>query len=384
MKKQKRIFNILFDSLGSSKFALYLIVFILTLLIISIIIPQASFFSTKYINDWEKSRPLFGAFARNLGLFDIYHSHVFLLITALLFINILICTIIRFNKLGGISTLRGANKTRMYGFLMVHLSLLLLFSGSFMSSAFQMTGLIQLTENQRFLDTEENYLYFSKGALREKKNMGILITQKKIDVDNQDGRYHLKTTSYLDILNKKNELTNAVVKINEPYVYENYHITNKKTGFSPFVHIYDNKSGREMAASYIALNTSRISGYYTHRDYFKFPFLEKKLFFTVYPDYKEENGNIIKVAEDPLNPIMLVQIENENGGIQKIGYVRLGEKIKIENYDLYFVDLKRWAQYIVMEDPGYIIVAISLWIGIVGLILRYFKELARWFNKQNE
>ncbi|MDH5718006.1 MAG: cytochrome c biogenesis protein ResB [Spirochaetia bacterium] len=383
MKKDKKNIKYLFNGIGSSKFALVLIGLVLLFLIVAIILPQAEFFTAEQINSWQEERPLVGKIADTLGLFDIFNSHFFLFTIALLFLNILVCTILRFNKTGGLKALKGSGKIRVYGFLTIHFSLLLLLIGTFLSSSFQLKGSIVLTENQSFFDKEDNYQYLSKGAFREKEHLGFMIRQKKIDAYYEDGKHHLRTDCYIDILNKNNKLTMAAVKVNKPYNYNGYDITTSEIGFSPLILIYDENTGKKMGGTYFALNTSRIAGNRVYRDYFKFPFFENKIFFTIYPDYKEKDGNIIKTGENPVNPIILVETQNEEGDFIKIGHVRLKEKIKIANYNFYFADLKWWSKYIIMDDPGYPIVAIALWIGVIGLVIRYYPDIARW-AKENE
>ncbi|MDH5720985.1 MAG: cytochrome c biogenesis protein ResB [Spirochaetia bacterium] len=381
--KAKEIIKKIFYALGSYQLALILIGFVLCLLFISIAIPQKGFFTLSEISLWEKENPGIGFIANLLDFYNIFQSYLFLSIVALLAVNILLCTIIKIIPLQNILKLKGSQRIRVYGFITVHISLLVLLTATFISSGYKMTGSLVLTENQSFIDEEKNYQYLAKGALRKKEHSGIMIRQKKIDSYYQEGKYHVRTDSYFEIIDKNNVATRAISKINDPYVFDDYAFTIIEVGYSPEIMIYDTVNQRQMANAFVALKTSNISNYRSYSDYLDLDFLKKRLNISVMPAHKEENGKIIKTGENIVNPIMFVEIEDNKGSRKKLGYIKLGEKIKIGSYDLYFMNLRRWNSFTIIDDPGYVLAAWALYIFVIGLMIRYFPDIKSWYKVEN-
>ena len=96
-------------------------------------------------------------------------------------------------------------------------------------------------------------------------------------------------------------------------------------------------------------------------------------------------GASVKVSdEDKLDLIEKAALElYEKFGAEELEiiskeYITLGEKAAVGEYIFKFTDLRRWVEFQVVEDPGYLIACASLWLGLVALLMRYIPDLQKW------
>jgi hypothetical protein len=58
----------------------------------------------------------------------------------------------------------------------------------------------------------------------------------------------------------------------------------------------------------------------------------------------------------------------------------MGSSMSLGKYTIGFTGLRRWSSFKVVEDPGYNLVWIALWLGAAALILRYVPDIKEWFG----
>ena len=75
-----------------------------------------------------------------------------------------------------------------------------------------------------------------------------------------------------------------------------------------------------------------------------------------------------------------VAITDESGKVVSSKYVPLGQKGVLGKYSFFFVDIRHWASFKVVHDSGYLIVCVSLWMGMGALLLRYAPDLIILFG----
>ena len=91
-----------------------------------------------------------------------------------------------------------------------------------------------------------------------------------------------------------------------------------------------------------------------------------------------EDGKAVKVSDEPDNPLVRIEVEDQEGEVIVEDYLTLGSEVSIGDNILKFTDLRRWVSFQVIEDPGYLTVCVSLWMGLAALLLRYIPDLKRW------
>jgi len=373
----------LLEKLSSSKLALVMVLLLILFSIVGAVLPQQGRMEFKDIALWQMAHPMVTTLMRPLGFFRVFHSWPFIIAILVLGVNTLTCTLLRFVKEGGFKSLRGPGSVRRMGFFSLHLSLILLFAGGFLTSTTRMNARIVLTEGQSFEDRHDNYLQLVEGPLRPERHTGTVIRLKKAQIKHEKKRYTVDVTSTLEFLSKRNNALEAVVKVNYPLTYGGLAFTQDKTGFSPRLVIRDIKNKRLLFNSFIALQTYDTPAGKVYRDFLPLPFLKQTYTVTLFPSFSIDNGKVKKTGEDPENP--LLRIEMIDPIRQKSAQVNLplGGRIIMEEYIFFFTELRRWSAFMVVQDPGYLPVCVALWLGLGALILRYVPDLKRWFVEKS-
>lgn len=375
-----KFLNILLVTLSSAKLALVLILLSILLSVVGLVLPQEGVFEPDDISIWQEAHPVTTAVLNPLGMFHVFHSSLFLALIVLLGVNTLTCTFLRLKREGGFSALRGTGSIRRWGFLSLHVCLLLLFGGGFWSASSRLDGYIVLTEGQAFKEEHTGYLRLVEGPLRREDHKGFSVRLNKLDVVYENKRFHTQTTAQLDVQTKDGRRSEAVVKVNRPVSIQGLAFTLDDIGFSPRLMIWEKATQRLLLNSFIALKTFRQGREREYRDFLPLSFLEHRIIVTIYPKHTRAEGLLKKTGDLPENPLLLIEIQSEPGEAISNGDVALGEKIDLGDYTFGFAELRRWSSFKVVEDKGYTLVWIALWMGIAALLLRYWPDLRLWFS----
>jgi len=375
----KKQLHRLITIISSGKLALILVGLLILFSICGAMFPQEGLWTRANIENWQIAHPLATKIFKPLGLFHVFHSIPFLICIIILGINTMTCTFLYIRNEGGISWLRGPKALKKTGFLVLHLSLLLLFTGGFWSSSTRMDGYIVLTEGQTFIEAHKNYLKLLEGPLRREKHQGFSVSLKKVKIKYQKNIYPQEIISELKFQRKNSQIEEGAVRVNKPYEFQGLHFTQDKTGFSPRLIIRKISNGQLMVDSYIALQTFSGQNGKEYRDYLPLPFFDSRVMLSLYPKSFKQGNEFIKTGEEPDNPTLLIETENEKEKkLEFRGAISLGEKIEIGDYSIEFTDLRYWSAFRVVEDHGYILIQIALWFGIAALLFRYIPDLATW------
>jgi len=380
--KVKRYLTILRQGLGSSRLALALVALLIVLCIIGAVLPQESMYNPHDIALWQQQHPFVTALFKPLGFFQTFNSIPFIIIIIILGINTLTCTLNHFGKRGGMACFKGPDAIKNMGFVLLHLSLILLFAGGAWSASARMDGFIVLTEGQGFKEEQGNYIRLVEGPLRQKKHRGFLLTLQKVNVTYQQVKYPTEITAGITVGPTPQRMDAAEISINHPLSYEGVDFTLDQVGFSPRLVIRDRKNGRILINSFVALKTFRNGPNREYRDFLPLPIFKNRVIVTLYPAYRTMEGKIEKTGEEPENPILLIEIEDNTGKVILTRHLPFNGKTGVGDYIFEFIGLRRSASFRVVEDPGYPLVLAAIWIGLIALILRYAPDLRGWFMVQ--
>lgn len=378
-----RYFNHLLKVLSSSKLALVLVVLVILLSLAGAVLPQEGIFAPVDIARWQEVHPFVTKILRPIGLFRAFHSIPFLAIIFLLSVNTFTCTVLHLFSKGGIPALREPGGLRLAGFIVLHISLIMLFAGGFQSAATRMDGFIVLTEGQVFREEHGGYVRLVEGPLRKEHHKGFTLRLEKVRVEFRENRYLLGITSDIEIREKGDDVnvTKAMVRVNQPFSYRGITFTLGRTGFSPRLVIRERDSGRVLVNSFVALKTFQDKQEREYRDFLPLPFFNQRVILTLYPDHRRIEDRVEKTGEQPVKPILLVETEEESRQPVPRGYIPMGGSMAMGGYDIGFTGLRRWSSFKVVGDPGYPLVWTALWLAVVGLLLRYIPDLKRWFGQ---
>ncbi|MEN8154042.1 MAG: cytochrome c biogenesis protein ResB [Acidobacteriota bacterium] len=381
MKKKKKILSKIISGISSSKFALYLVIALIILSIAGVLIPQQSEYTLKEIEKWSSANPLLSSIIRPLGFFHVFHSIFFLIVIVLFVINILSCTIVHFINEGGLRSLTGKAGIKKTGFFLLHIGLIGILAGGFISTGFSLDGKIVLTEGQVFLERHDQYLRIVEGPLRKEIHKEFSTRLKDVKITYEKKFFPVDIITVLDFIDKENRALDIPVQINKPYTFRGFSFTLDEMGFSPRIVIRDDSKKKYMLNSFIALKTFRHGVEWEYKDFLPLPFLKNRVTLTLYPDHKLLNGKVVKTSEVVSKPVIKFEIEDGSGKIISTGIIPFKGSSKVGDHIFTFADLRHWASFRVVEDPGYLLFGISVWLSILSLLFRYSGELFSLFKK---
>jgi len=364
--------------ISSGKLALIIVFILMLFSFAGTTLPQKDRVNPDDVAKWQQDHAAITAIAKPIGLFHVFTSWPFMITLVILSVNTFTCTILRFIKDGGFACLKGPDGMEKTGFLLLHISLIILMAGGFLSTAKKMNGYIVLTEGQTFIENHESYLRIAEGPLRRKAHKNFAVKLNKVTTEYQKGFYQTDVTSTLEVFEQKKKTKEATVRVNHPFSYKSLAFTHQDIGFSPRIEIKDKKTGSILFYSFVGLKTYDTEKGKEYRDFLPLDFLENRTILTVFPDYIMEDGKAVKVSDEPDNPLVRIEVEDQEGEVIVEDYLTLGSEVSIGDNILKFTDLRRWVSFQVIEDPGYLTVCVSLWMGLAALLLRYIPDLKRW------
>jgi cytochrome c biogenesis protein ResB len=382
MSVRNNVSTILLNTISSSRLALVLVLLVILFSLSGAVLPQEGAMDRAEIELWQNANPRVTAILEPVGLFRVFHSWPFLVTIFVLAVNTLTCTVLRFFEDGGLAAFKGSQGVGRAGFVLLHLSLVLLFAGGGWSAAAKLDGYIVLTEGQSFTERHDQYLRLVEGPLRRENHREFVVVLNSVKTEYENNKYPIYSGTNLDIIRDNKTVAHETVEINKPFTYNGVSFTQDETGFSPRLTIRDKRSGRLLLDSFVALKTFRTEQGRQYRDFLPLPFFTNRVVVTLYPSYSHEDGRLVKTGEEPDNPLLLIEQEDESGRVVSRTELPAGEKAAVADYTFVFADLRRWASFSVVEDPGYLMVCVSLWLGLGALLLRYIPDLRTLFGTE--
>jgi len=369
---------------GSLKLALVLVIALILLSFTALVIPQQSEFSSVDIELWSGQNSGLAFFSGALGFFSVFRSIPFLIVIILFAVNILICTILHLSGLKESSNYKRKTGIRTIGFLLLHIALIGILAGGFITTALGKDGSIILTEGQVFANKTENYIKFTSGSFSSRKDKDFRVRLSKVKIKYENKVIPVKVVTTLDFKSKTEEKNGVDIEINKPYSFGGFDFTQNEIGFSPRIIIRDPQKKQLMLNSFVALKTFREGENWQYRDFLPLPFLKNKVILTLFPDHKKDGNVITKTSELAGQPVLLFEERDEKDELVSSGVIPFRGSFKIGDYLFEFADLRYWASFRVVDDPGYIVFGLSIWLALFSLILRYSEDLISLFKKETE
>ncbi len=370
--------SVLLKIVSSGKLALAIVLILMIFSFAGAVLPQTDRVNPEDILQWQQDHTLITPVAKQIGLFHVFTSWPFMITLIALGVNTLTCTALRFVRDGGFACLTGPKRIEKAGFFLLHISLVILLVGGFITTALKLNGHIILTEGQTFVENHKSYLRIAEGPLRKESHKNFALKLNEITTEYQKAFYQTDVTSKLDVLEQGQKVKEATVKVNRPFTYKSFAFTHQDIGFSPRIEIKDKSTGRILFYSFVMLKTYDTENGKEYRDFLPLDFLENRTVITVYPDHVMKDGHAVKTSDEPLNPLIRIEAESQDGKIISKEYLTPGQEASMGEYVFKFADLRRWASFQVVDDPGYLTVCISLWLGLGALLLRYVPDMRKW------
>ncbi|MHC4554126.1 MAG: cytochrome c biogenesis protein ResB [Planctomycetota bacterium] len=362
--------------MSSGKLALALVAVLILFSLVGVLFPQEGQLSRSDILQWQQQHPSMTNALKPLGFFAVFHSLPFMVTIGVLAVNTLTCTLIHFSEKGGFKVLVGSGAMITWGFLLLHLSFILLLAGGFISAATRMDGYILLTEGQNFTSRPQNYLRYSTGSLRSSADQVFSVLLKDVNVVIEKSDYVVDMQTNLQFQSKENRLTEEKIRVNQPFTYKGMTFTLDETGYSPRLMVRQKDKQDLLVNSFIALQTFTTGQGRQYRDYLPLPFFENRVTVEFYPVGSTDSDTGTTSTE----PVILINTADAEGNTLTRSPLSLNQTTTADGYEFEFAELRQWASFRVSNDPGYPVVWMALWLGLGALLLRYLPELTEWTN----
>jgi hypothetical protein len=123
--------------------------------------------------------------------------------------------------------------------------------------------------------------------------------------------------------------------------------------------------------SYVALKTFGQGPEARYQDFVPLPYLrqrQQQIVLTFFPA-----SRVIDNTD-----LLVVSLEHPATGDSSLVEIRRRESAEMGDYAITFADVRQWASFRIMRDPGYPYIWIGLWAGVWGIFLRYIPDLRQW------
>jgi cytochrome c biogenesis protein ResB len=368
--------------LGSPKLALVVVALLFLFTLAGVLVPQEGRVDRPGIALWQDHHPAVTSLCAPLGLFRAFHSWPFMATLFLLGLNTLTCTALHLVALRHAPPVEGA-PWRTTGFLLLHLSLLIIMGGGLASSAGRLSARIVLTEGEVFDKRHGTYARLVAGPLsRREGSVPLIQLDDVVTTFGVDG-FPLDVRSHVAIPDATGVTNRFEIRVNHPISTHGFTIMQDENGFAPRLTIHDVASSNRLLSSFIALKTFKEGRTRTYHDFLPLHFLEQRIDLTFFP-WGEASGPAADGDGAFDQAALLFEVKDKDG--QTIAHQRVarGEPFIVGRYRLAFTDVREWASLAVSVDPGYGVVCTGLWLGVVSLLMRYAPMLGAWFRSNGE
>jgi cytochrome c biogenesis protein ResB len=369
------------EFLASKYLTLVVVALLIFLSLVGALVPQQGIVEENIIHEWQQTHSLATQVLSPAGFFSAFNSPLFLISLLVLFLNTLACTyksICRDGLFAGKST---SVRLRRFGFLVLHLSILICIIGGFISAAFRMSGHLIVTEGQMVQDQHGAYPKIVEGPFRAEQH-------DKFQLELVDAIYTIsekwtpgRKAASVRLSDGSAASITTDIEFNYPVKFNKTSFTLREIGYAPEIKI-SSASGRiPPLEGFIALKVWGFNDERKHYDFIPLPQVGRRLSLTLYPSHDICNGEVVKTSEALVNPVLLVFQEVMNGTKTPTQVIAPGNSAMIGDLNIQFGELRQWAAFQVVHDPGYGIVCVSFWMAIIALGLRYTQDILDWIKE---
>jgi cytochrome c biogenesis protein ResB len=367
--------------LASPHLTLVVVVLLCVLSLIGAMVPQQGILEESGIRAWKQAHPVATRWLAPAGFFSAFNSPLFLISLLLLFLNTLACTCKSIFSDGLFAGNSRGIRLRRWGFLILHLSILVCIVGGFISSAFRMSGHLIVTEGQVIQDEHESYSKIVEGALRRERHGAFELELVDAIFTPAERWVPGRKAATVRLSDASSPSVTADIDFNYPLTFGNVTFTLREIGYAPHIKISSASRRIPPLEGFIALKVWGFNEERKHYDFLQLPQGGRRLSLTLYPSHEIRDGQVVKSSEALVNPVLQVFHEVMNGTKSPTQTIEPGGSARVGDMNIRFGELRQWAAFQVVHDPGYGIVCVSFWMAILALGLRYAPDISDWIKE---
>jgi cytochrome c biogenesis protein ResB len=401
----------------SRQFAVWSLVLLAVLLIIGGTLPDLSLLTEKESLQLEQSRPLLFWASSHLQTTQLTQSPLFLILPGAIWLSITLCTARRlrqrapqlFNKSeeagdldrsetatvfinqslaptlekitrvllarrwkfeevsenGAVSYLARKGARGFWGSVVFHLSMLVFLIGMGVSLLMRFDAEMVLAEGQSVLFDEEQMLRVGRKGILSPKLPGTMVTLKEFEAKFKQDKYPVDYAANLKVPGNFGTDLDKTVRVNQPVSLDKWQIFLHRYGFAPRFEIRKG-DGSLLFNAFVNLVISQPG----QKDYFDIPHEGLRLETQIFPDYEMVNEKAISLSGVPKNPVMRIRALAGGSLIGEKDIV-LGDSAGFGDYRVGFAELRNWAWFGIVYDPGYWFIIIGFILCVAGLAFRF-------------
>jgi len=397
--------------LNSRKFAVYLLVVLIGVLILSTFLPSEITVSTEKWFSIRQEKPVVYWLATHFSTPYLVRHPIFLILSLFLFLSTLTCTVIRLQRwirtrkmefekekafsfevkealASSLNTLkeqilsslhRGHWKCAVsqkedfvalegqkgfdmgfWGSVVFHLGLIVCFLAVPVSALTVFRGELVVTEG--FTMPMRDGMISHEG-----KSLAVL-PDVNIRVHDLTGVYAegIYKVHFGGVLNVDGQ--DFPFSVNNAPTIKGFQFTLNEFGNAPKITI--EKNGKTVFDYFLNLRNPRKG------DYFDMPSEDLRIFAIFFPDFIREGNKIATKSKDVKNPVLMVKFFREKEEMGK-GLIAMGDTVTIGDYRVTFEDLRNWVNFIVVRETGVPVLGVGMVIGLIGLFVRFLSNERR-------
>ena len=412
----------------SRQFAVWSLMLLAAILIVSGALPNLSTLTEKEFAELERSRPILHWVSSNMQMRELMRSPFFLIIPGAIWLSTALCMIRRlrrsepsfrtpqrvgatdFPEVSGVSVDRSLAsvaeqvasvlrkrrwQTReisengtirhfaqkgargFWGSIVFHSSMLVLLLGIVASILGRFDAEMILTEGQTIPFNEDQMVRINGKGRYAPELPGTMVSLERFESRFAQGKYPVDYAAHLSLTDGPLSIRKDAVRVNQPLHHGRWQIFLHRYGYAPRFEIRD-RSGTLLFDGFVNLVFTRTS----QKDHFDVPSLPLRLEAEVVPEDGHKGGLLISQSPTPENPTLRIRAiaNGESIGEQEIP---VGEAAEFGAYNIAFAELRHWAWFGVVYDPGYWLIVVAFTLCVAGLAHRFiFAE--KWLNVKVE
>lgn len=242
--------------------------------------------------------------------------------------------------------------------LIFHFSFIVILSGALYGYLFGMKGYVELLEGQPFQEKHGNYALLSEGALFKERHSGKMVVLSKFQPSYYEDGTPQDYRAQFVIATKNHSFEERTLRVNQPVTSDGVRFYYNKHGFAALLKI---KMNGETKYEWVAFEENQ--GRYIRKGILKSTGLP---FHAVFTPNKNLAGGLSKKRESK-DPWVFIRFSEHEKASLPLGGHRyfLGAAVD-------FLEVKHWAGFSVVKDPGLPVVYFGFILCIAGLFLMVF------------
>ena len=370
--------------LASPRLTLYIVAALILFSLVGALVPQRGLTNVHELHLWQTTHPTLTRILAVGDFFSVFHSPLFLLTLAALAVNTLACTIRCLIRDGFLSAASRPARIRQIGFLALHLSVLICITGGMISAAYRKSGHFVVTEGQIVFDQPGLYPKLAMGPFRDERHGAFQLELLEADIEIEEDWYPVAMAATIRVGDGHTPPVTGRLGFNRPFTFGPTTFTLREIGYSPQIVVTEPARDNHQSGGFVSLRVWGFDEKRKHYDFLPLPGGQQRLMITLLPSHTKDNEQYVKTGEAPVNPAVLVRLETMDGSSTPDHGLSLGESTTLDGLHIEFRDLRQWATFQVVNDPGYRIVCIAFITGIAALGLRYFPDITDWIKESQQ